>query len=233
MNSKKNLDPVMSALSVTAELTDTHLSSMALAVMRRDLTAYADSSVIVALERCRMELRAGGRLTVAEIIARIPDGHPEPNEAWGVALAAQDERNTLVWTPEIRSAWFGGAGEIYADGDAVGARMAFIETYRRLTGEAKASKRPARWEVSLGHDAEQRETAIQQAVAAGRLGVDSVAHLLPAPQMPALPSGQAAVALLISEAAKPKPMTPEEHEALTAKLAELREQLRKPAGQEG
>ncbi|MGL4232815.1 MAG: hypothetical protein ACRCWJ_15730, partial [Casimicrobium sp.] len=33
------------------------------------------------------------------------DGRPSPDEAWGIALAAESEAATVVWTPEIRAAW--------------------------------------------------------------------------------------------------------------------------------
>ncbi len=112
----------------------------------------------------------------ADVIAQIVgeaanDRRPGPEEAWAIAIHSADEARTVVWTEEIAQAW-GIAKGIAANGDDVGARMAFKEAYTRLVAEARAALRPATWSASLGYDPEQRDKEIERAQVAG---------LLPAP----------------------------------------------------
>ncbi|CNI91284.1 hypothetical protein [Yersinia enterocolitica] len=79
----------------------------------------------------------------ADIIRNIQNiaGKPDwlsANEAWALALPAQDEANTVVWTNEIAQAW-SIAQPIMQEGDKVGARMAFIAAYERLTKAAQGT----------------------------------------------------------------------------------------------
>lgn len=119
--------------------------------------------------------------TPAAILKHLPkqrDGHPEPNDAWAIALRSRDERDTVVWTPECAEA-FGAARSILEIGDEVGARMAFIERYRQLIEDARASARPARWFASLGHDPARREAALEAAVRDGLLQLEAVLSVAP------------------------------------------------------
>ncbi|RNM07963.1 hypothetical protein [Dickeya undicola] len=113
----------------------------------------------------------------ADIIRNIQNiiGRPSwigANEAWAIALPAQDEANTVVWTAEIAEAWRI-ASPIMAGGDRVGARMAFISVYERLINTAKATGVLPVWTVSEGWNKETLPGAVQHAVNAG---------LLPAPE---------------------------------------------------
>ena len=65
---------LLQAIAVTAELTGTQLSEGAARVLAADVAPYPEKQVMGALVRCRKELR--GRLTVADIIARLDDGRP-------------------------------------------------------------------------------------------------------------------------------------------------------------
>lgn len=121
----------------------------------------------------------------AHIVAQIEgaaanDGRPDADEAWAIAMRADDEAITVVWTDEI-SAALNAARPVLANGDKVGARMAFKSAYERLTTKARKELRPVRWIASLGHDVGQREDALQQAVAMGQLPAPHVAALLPPP----------------------------------------------------
>ncbi|MFJ5320329.1 hypothetical protein [Pectobacterium parvum] len=85
----------------------------------------------------------------ADIIRNIQrlTGRPSwvsANEAWAIALPAQDEANTLIWTAEIAQAWRV-AEPIFSDGDRVGARMAFIAAYDRLVATAQSSGVLPQW----------------------------------------------------------------------------------------
>ncbi|CCD28667.1 conserved hypothetical protein [Candidatus Glomeribacter gigasporarum BEG34] len=108
------------------------------------------------------------------------DGRPEADEAWAIALAAQDEAATLVWTAEMMEA-FGIARVVLDRGDQVGARMAFKDAYKRLVEAARKARRAVHWQTSLGWDAEQREVALTQAVARRRISASTAAALLPPP----------------------------------------------------
>ena len=101
-------------------------------------------------------------------------GHPGPEEAWSIAQGATDEADTVVWTPEIAAAWNVAAPSVQG-GDMIGARMAFIEKYRRIMRETRTAPR---WEVSLGHDPALRAARIQAASEAGRLASDQAERLL-------------------------------------------------------
>lgn len=120
----------------------------------------------------------------ADVIAQIDgiaanDGRPGPEEAWAIALGSVDERATVVWTREAAQA-MQVARPVLANGDEVGARMAFREAYVRLVDEARAAGAPAQWSASEGWDAEGRARAIEQAVELRRLPASAL-QLLPWP----------------------------------------------------
>jgi hypothetical protein len=100
---------------------------------------------------------------------RLLDGRPDENEAWALALASQDERETVMWTEEMQEA-FSLCRPVLAGGDEVGARMAFKDAYTRLVSAARAADRPASWKVSEGWDRERRELVIARAVRTELLG---------------------------------------------------------------
>lgn len=104
------------------------------------------------------------------IVARckLLDGRPDENEAWAVAITSQDEEETVVWTSEMAEA-FNLARPLLADGDAIAARMAFKDAYKRLVDEARAANKPAAWSVSAGWDAARRQIAVEKATVAGLL----------------------------------------------------------------
>jgi hypothetical protein len=125
----------------------------------------------------------------ADVITRITtsDERPEADEAWAIALAARDERETVVWTDEAARAW-----EIVRDlceSDETGARFAFRSAYTRLCSEARARAVPVHWRVSTGHDAARREQVITEAVNTGRLAIEAVRVNVPALAAPAEPAG--------------------------------------------
>lgn len=121
----------------------------------------------------------------AHIIGQIQraagqDGRPTGDEAWAIALASQDEADTVIWTAETAQA-FAAARPVLARGDEVGARMAFKAAYERLVGAARREGRAPVWQASLGWDPALREQAIVQAVDQGRLPAPVATVLLPPP----------------------------------------------------
>lgn len=171
---------LLEAIAVTAELLGTELSRGALLAMEDDLSNYPEQAVLTALTRCRREL--SGRLTLAAVIERLEqaDGRPGADESWAMALEAEDEAQTVVWTDEISEA-FSCARPLLDINDKVGARMAFRQAYERITRDARQAGRMAEWTVSLGWDRDLRTEAIQRAMDCGRLTTDQAQRFLPSP----------------------------------------------------
>lgn len=163
---------VLEALAVTAELTNTQLSAPAAKVMAMDLSAYPPHQVIGALARCRKELK--GRLTVADVVSRMDDGRPGPEEAW--AMLPFREVESVVWTEEMSGAW-GVCLPLIEEGDRVAARMAFLESYRSRVQKARDAALPVKWTVSFGACPEFRQAALSQAVRQGRISPTRAAEL--------------------------------------------------------
>lgn len=164
---------LLEVLSATYAVMGQEINDVGLQLMVADLSGYPVAEVEAALARCRLELR---RLTLADIIARLPDGRPTAEHAW--AKLPRGEQETVVWTEEMMRAC-GVSASLRAAGDEIGARLAFCREYDRVVLEARLAHRPLRWLVSLGWDRAGREGPIQEAVTAGLLSVAAVHHLLP------------------------------------------------------
>ncbi len=171
---------IVKAIAVTAELTGTEMSKIAVQAMEADLSRYPADHVMRALSKCRRELR--GRLTLSDVLTRIEaqDGRPTPDEAWAVAITALDEAETVVWSTEIAQAW-GVAEPLIRIGDKVAARRAFIDAYERIAEAARDAGAPSQWVISLGHDPDRRVLALNKAVEQGRIAQGVAMAFLPAP----------------------------------------------------
>jgi len=167
---------LLEALSVTYAVVGQEISDAAMEMIARDLAPHDPQGVFLALSRCRKELR---KISLADILQRIPGGHPGAEEAWSlVARGLADEGPTLVWTEQIREA-FGVA--LGLTDDAVAARMAFKECYTRLVSEAVARCEIPQWSASLGHDASGRAGPLIDAAERGRLAPEFVREFLLSP----------------------------------------------------
>ncbi len=120
---------------------------------------------------------------LADIVRHLPQtasAYPEASAAWAIAIKAQDEANSVCWTPLIAEAFFE-AKPLLDMRDTFGARTAFVAFYDRAVQADKAKpveQRRSAWTMTLGHDVQLREVVREQAVAQG---------LLPAPEsMPML-----------------------------------------------
>lgn len=163
-------------IQATFSVMGQELSDEAVALMTIELQDYPEDAVRMALRRCRTELR---KLTLADILDRLPGGHPGVEEAWAiVGPSLGNEGLTVVWTNEMREA-FGSAVSLAED--KVAARMAFKEKYLALLAEARQARRGPEWSVSLGWDVVGRETAIQHAVQHHRLSAAVAQRYLPGP----------------------------------------------------
>lgn len=164
---------VIEAVAVTAELTGTSLSPAATKILCEELAPYPEKQVLGALVRCRRELK--GRLSLSEILSRLDDGRPGPEEAF--AMLPRNEAQTVVWTTEMQKAW----GVSHMVDDQVAARMAFKEAYTKIIAEARANGDPVVWQPSIGHDPLGREGPLREAAEKGRLSTHHVQSLLPPP----------------------------------------------------
>jgi hypothetical protein len=164
---------LIKTLSVTAQIYGKDFTPEAAMILAGDLSEFPEQAVLVALSRCRKELRFFP--TLAEIIARIDDGRPGTEEAW--AMLPKDESASVVWTDEMAEAY--GIARDLMDTDHVAARMAFKESYLRLVNDSREHKRPVRWTPSIGHDPRSRERALVEAVSKGRISHDHAQEFLP------------------------------------------------------
>lgn len=167
-------EKLLKAIAVTAELTGTQLSTPAARVMAEDLSRYPEGQVLGALNRCRRELK--GRMSPADVISRLDDGRPGPEEAW--AMIPRYESGTVVWSDEMREA-YAAAAPLVAEDNLIVGRMAFLERYRTLVSAARDAGKPVNWQPSLGWDVRGREGVLIEAVEKGRLSAQHVAGLLP------------------------------------------------------
>lgn len=176
---------LLEAVAVTAELCGRTFSEPAARVFVSDLSGYPEAQVIAALSKCRKEVR--GILTVADVVQRLDDGRPGPDEAW--AMLPRSEADSVVWTEEMAKAFAVAAPMMDEDRNA--ARLAFRESYKRAVDAAREVRRPVQWTPSLGHDPKGRAVAIERAAELGRLSHGQAQALLPhqspiAPQIQAL-----------------------------------------------
>jgi hypothetical protein len=149
------------------------LSDPAKAAIVADLERYTEEQVSDALDRCRNECR---RLTQQDIISRIDDGRPGPQEAWG--MIPTSEEASVVWTEEMAEAY----GTIRFMDDPVAARMSFIEAYNAAVVRARAKGATVKWSPSLGNDPLDRDRALIEATEKGRLRGESAMRLMSRPE---------------------------------------------------
>lgn len=164
------------ALQATAELCGQPFSDGGLALLAEDLDGLNEAAMLKALRRCRAEIK--GRLCASDILNRIEDGHPGPEEAW--SMLPRNEDDTCVMTGEMAAAW-GVAWPLLKAGEEVAARMAFKEVYIRNLAEARYARSKPKWFPSIGHDKNGREGPLMDAVSKGRLAHRHIEALLPPP----------------------------------------------------
>lgn len=173
---------LITAVKVTYEIVGQDISDLGIQSIVRELESYPLVAVLEALTRCRKELC---KVTLADILDRLPNGHPGPEEAWSiVSRTLNNEAVSIVWTEEMAEA--AGAARSLAD-DPVAARMAFKETYTALVQQSRLNQRPPQWRASLGFDPHGREQALKEAVEKNRIGLEYMRKLVPDMSRPMLP----------------------------------------------
>ena len=173
-----NDEKIMQAIAVTAELTGTQLSGDAMYVMAEDLLAYPLDKVLIALERCRRELK--GRLTQAAILERIDDGWQSAEEAFNTLVAGWESEHLSILTTHTAMHAAESASALFNAGDKYRAGLAFKTAYERIVSEKKAKGIQPDWYVSAGLDKEQLAQLVTEAAATGKITNDYALALLPA-----------------------------------------------------
>jgi hypothetical protein len=125
---------------------------------------------------------------------RLMDGRPDGEEAWAIALTAQDESSTVVWTQEAAQAFTICKPVLLASG-AISARKPFLAAYARLVSEARAARRPTQWETSIGFDKHHQVEVVRAAVEGGLLPAPDAALLIAGPASDPTPEHAARVQL--------------------------------------
>lgn len=223
--SADRLAGIAQIITATAEVLGHEITPAAVEMMALDLAEYPDQQIALALQACRRELT--GRLTLAAILERIAvlDGHPEPNEAWAIALKASDESASAAMTAEIATALHA-SSPVLAAGDEVGARMAFIDSYKRCLMESRRERKPVRWYLSPGHCPHGRLGEIERMRREGLIGDSEQAQLIEQHTQQALlasPEVGAVVALITGKPSS-RPLTNAEQ---IERVNELREQMKR------
>lgn len=173
-------EKIIQAIAVTAELTGTQLSDNAMVVMAEDLMRYPLDKVLIALERCRRELK--GRLTIASIIERVDDGWQSAEEAFNTLVAGWRNENLSILTTHTAMRAAESAAALFNAGDKYRAGTAFKEAYERAVSEKKAKGIEPDWYVSAGLDKDQLAQVVKEAAATGRITNDYALAMLPASQ---------------------------------------------------
>lgn len=173
-------EKIIQAIAVTAELTGTPLSDNAMVVMAEDLMRYPLDKVLIALERCRRELK--GRLTIASILERVDDGWQSSEEAFNTLVAGWSNENLSILTTHTAMRAAESAAALFNAGDKYRAGTAFKEAYERAVSEKKAKGIEPDWYVSAGLDKDQLAQVVKEAAATGRITNDYALAMLPASQ---------------------------------------------------
>jgi hypothetical protein len=117
-----------------------------------------------------------GVLTVQDVVTRLDDGRPGPEEAW--ALLPLSDSASAVWTDEMSVAW-GVSRHLMESGDKTGARFAFKEAYIKRVNEARDHAKKVNWTPTLGTDRHGRERVLSEAVSAGKLPLEYAQQFVP------------------------------------------------------
>ncbi|AHN29260.1 hypothetical protein SALWKB2_1878 [Snodgrassella alvi wkB2] len=173
-----NDEKIMQAIAVTAELTGTQLSDNAMLVMAEDLLIYPLDKVLIALERCRRELK--GRLTLAAILERVDDDWQSAEEAFNTLVAGWENEHLSILTTHTAMHAAESASALFNIGDKYRAGLAFKTAYERIVSEKKAKGIQPDWYVSAGLDKEQLAQLVTEAAATGKITNDYALALLPA-----------------------------------------------------
>ena len=167
-------EEIVQALTLTYAAMGQSLSDAAIEMAMQDLSAYEEADILLALRSCRKGLR---RIAFVDILDRLPGGHPGPEQAWAmIACAMNDERQSLIWSDEMREAYGAALG---VRNDDVASRMTFKEVYQLAVRNAREEKRPILWTLSKGTDKSLLELVIVEGVKDGKLTPEYAQRQIP------------------------------------------------------
>lgn len=210
------------AIAATAEVLGQTITPDAAEMMADDLADYPADVISASLKSCRRELT--GKLTLAAILQRIQasDGRPGKDEAWAIAMTANDEYETVVLTDEIQLA-LAAAKPVLDAGDKIGARMAFISAYERFVSQAREDAKPAVWHVSVGFDANRRIQAVTKAMELKRIPREHTKkYLADLSVEPITEDGRAIAGLLTGTVTQPTPVQRERLQLVKSSMLKMR-----------
>lgn len=239
MLSSETLAELAAGICATAETLGQTISATAARLMAEDLAGFPPQDIRKALQSCRRELT--GKFTLGAVMQRIQaeDGRPGKDEAWSIAVMANDEFETVVMTDEIQLA-LTAARPVLESGDKIGARMTFINAYERFVLHAREAAKPVNWHVSIGYDANRRAIAIEKAVQMQRIphehGQKYLADLRIAP---VTEDGRALAGLITGTVTRPSPDVSERLQGVKKSMlavrnanADRKQQIREEAEQQ-
>lgn len=133
-------------------------------------------------EKCAFFPKSGDLIRQINNIAN-QDGRFDWAEAFAACIAAASEDRTVVWSDEMREAWFS-VSELY-ELDKIAAKQSFKSIYERLVCEARAKRAAVRYSVSLGGSESHQREVLELAVKRGQLTFMSAKKVCPALDAPA------------------------------------------------
>lgn len=164
---------IVQALSLAFGFVGQSVPDEVLREMATELSGHPVESVLLALKRCRAELKV---IKFADILDRIPGQHPGVEEAWSqITKVMNNEYVSVCWTDQMREAY--GAAATLSD-DLVAARMAFKEVYTRAVSDARGNRQLPSWSVSLGYDKALRDECVREAAERNLISQGYAAKLL-------------------------------------------------------
>lgn len=187
------------AVAATAELSGSKLSAKAAQMLAADLAGFPREQIMAALRRCRRE--GVKRLTVSEVIGRIDDGRPAPDEAW--TMLPKDAAGSVVWCEEMQSAERM-AMALIERGDWRGAYVVFKEGYARIVEDARNAGVAPVWSLRQGSDADALERALRTGIAHGRVTAAFAKSVCPHIGMKSVPIYPLAMGIVPLHAATPE-----------------------------
>jgi hypothetical protein len=193
------MEELTRSIALTAEMNGHKLSADLLNCILDDLADYPEEDCLKAV---RMVRQKGERVNTANIIKYFKPSkgaHPNPEEAWSIALRALDGENSMVWTKEIVEAW-NVARNVQQAGDLVGARRAFILKYEEALKDVLLNGRPAKWLFSVGFNSGDKVDCIARALEDGKINADYAGRVLKGSEIDQLPAADNIKALEAPEA---------------------------------
>lgn len=157
---------IQKIIQAMGEIYNKQISEVAASLFFADIERFDAADVKKALTKCRLELRYFP--TLSDIVSRIPDGRPSPDEALSMLPASEDD--SVVWTEEMKKAFFQTAS-LLAENYSHGARS-FKEIYTALILAARQTNTKPVWETSLGFDKSKRTKCLLLAVEKGYILLD-------------------------------------------------------------